>query len=727
MKNEFYSNRRLAAILILATCLLQSVITERVLARKLPRVDLLSVSAAEPNKFALLVGISGYDRKNKKKDFDWWDLNAPNDVELLANVLIERFKFKPENIKILCDKPIKVGDKMIPASTPTHEAIANAFKQHIIDKTNKGDVVYFHFSGHGQQVPDDNGDESDGYDETLIPSDYVSQKDGSKNVRDDEISSWLKSLDEKEPSSVTVTFDSCFSGTAVRGSEGLKRGGPWKGDPIDPAKAGRSDETIGDFVTRGGPRKGGNAQNYVFLSAAGSRQTASETKVGEKEYGLFSYSLATAMQSVNATTTNRDLYEQIFNVMTRGQRGQTPQMEGDQLDKFVMTIGGVAPDRYYRITNEHGQLMLAAGKLQGMTEGSTLALYGEGAKKHEDGKEIAVAQLKNVGASTSELSLKNKLDEKTMQALTRGFEIEHKYEDTLRVTVENGIDTKYDMKSIFRSDALAVRVAPDQEWDIKVRRPDTAGLDAKEKFIDPKFKGLIVQRRDGSIIATIPDGDDLDKSLTATLKREATWMLVKSFDKTIDPTLDVVTLKAIPISVTQNDRGQLMPDKEKDVDGVTQDGVLRFKACERNEAGRCKPNTGDWVRFELLNSGPDPLYVTILDLQNDGKINVIYPENNIKENKVYPGTPLKVRNYLHLTPPYGLETIVVIVTYEETDFSPLADDTMTKRGGTRGSENAQNSPIGRMLKNASSGKRGETGAAPASWATVTKNFLITPQ
>jgi hypothetical protein len=37
-----------------------------------------------------------------------------------------------------------------------------------------GDAVFIGFSGHGSRLPDDNGDESDGVDEFLIPNDYVS-------------------------------------------------------------------------------------------------------------------------------------------------------------------------------------------------------------------------------------------------------------------------------------------------------------------------------------------------------------------------------------------------------------------------------------------------------------------------------------------------------------------------------------------------------------------------
>ena len=69
-----------------------------------------------------------------------------------------------------------------------------------------GDYIWIDYSGHGSNVPDRNGDEPDGRDETL----YL--YDG--NFLDDETDALCKLI----PEGVTVVFflDSCFSGTATR-------------------------------------------------------------------------------------------------------------------------------------------------------------------------------------------------------------------------------------------------------------------------------------------------------------------------------------------------------------------------------------------------------------------------------------------------------------------------------------------------------------------------------
>ena len=51
------------------------------------------------------------------------------------------------------------------------------YRQHYLptitftNKTKKGDIVYLHFSTHGQPVEDQNGDEEDGWDESIVPID----------------------------------------------------------------------------------------------------------------------------------------------------------------------------------------------------------------------------------------------------------------------------------------------------------------------------------------------------------------------------------------------------------------------------------------------------------------------------------------------------------------------------------------------------------------------------
>jgi len=80
----------------------------------------------------------------------------------------------------------------------------------LVRSSKAGDLLVFHYSGHGTQVPDTDGDEEDGQDEALVPVDFQS---GAFLV-DDDIRAILKNLPEGV--NLTVFVDCCHSGTITR-------------------------------------------------------------------------------------------------------------------------------------------------------------------------------------------------------------------------------------------------------------------------------------------------------------------------------------------------------------------------------------------------------------------------------------------------------------------------------------------------------------------------------
>jgi metacaspase-1 len=81
-----------------------------------------------------------------------------------ANNMIEYIKdvhgFQDENIAILMDD----GKH----TSPTYDNILAAYKK-LVSECKAGDAVFLHYSGHGGKLRDEDGDEKDGYDETLVP------------------------------------------------------------------------------------------------------------------------------------------------------------------------------------------------------------------------------------------------------------------------------------------------------------------------------------------------------------------------------------------------------------------------------------------------------------------------------------------------------------------------------------------------------------------------------
>lgn len=157
---------------------------------------------------ALLIGIGDYDTQRT----GWRKIHGDADVALLAPELRE----KGFLVNILVNKKA------------TKNNIINALRK-LSKEAREGDKVYFHFSGHGQRVPDINGDEEDGFDEAIIPFDayrapaYASVPllyKGENHIIDDELAPLFESIREKIGNSgeLFAVFDACYS-------RGLEKGG----------------------------------------------------------------------------------------------------------------------------------------------------------------------------------------------------------------------------------------------------------------------------------------------------------------------------------------------------------------------------------------------------------------------------------------------------------------------------------------------------------------------
>lgn len=151
---------------------------------------------------ALLIGIGKYDCMTT----GWNEIHGDNDVALLQPLLQKR----------------GFGDiSTLTNSQATKSNIVNALKT-LAGKCQQGDKVYFHFSGHGQPIRDDNRDEgkSKKYDESIIPYDacrdsrkmegkYV----GQYHLIDDELCPLLDAIKRKlgPEGELFVAVDACFS------------------------------------------------------------------------------------------------------------------------------------------------------------------------------------------------------------------------------------------------------------------------------------------------------------------------------------------------------------------------------------------------------------------------------------------------------------------------------------------------------------------------------------
>ena len=120
-----------------------------------------------------------------------------NDVNNIRKMLIDNYEYKAENILTMTDHTSK---------KPSYSNIVNELKNLV---ASDADQMYFHYSGHGSYMSDNNNEEIDGKDECLVPIDY----NRSGFIRDDIIKSIVKNLNVEKK--LTMVIDACHSATMV--------------------------------------------------------------------------------------------------------------------------------------------------------------------------------------------------------------------------------------------------------------------------------------------------------------------------------------------------------------------------------------------------------------------------------------------------------------------------------------------------------------------------------
>ena len=258
----------------------------------------LSSSSLAPaqTKRALVIGIG------EQKDPTWQKINGDKDVpyvlELLNNAGYGQV------ITLINDEATKDG-------------IVSAF-QKLAQSCQKDDIVYVHFSGHGQQMSDVDGDETDdGLDECWIPYDAYrrpcDEDRGEKHLIDDAVNSLLNNVRDKIGSrgKMLVVVDACHSGDATRGDSETVRG------VQDVFKSESQARLVNPYEER-----------WITLSACASDQVNAEMK--KPAVGKLTYAIYVNVNKGKALN-NDEFYSslRVFMKLNSARRPQRPEMTGE--------------------------------------------------------------------------------------------------------------------------------------------------------------------------------------------------------------------------------------------------------------------------------------------------------------------------------------------------------------------------------------------------------------
>ncbi|MCC4214686.1 caspase family protein [Leeuwenhoekiella parthenopeia] len=328
----------------------------------------------QAKKIALIIAVGDYPAST-----GWSPISSANDVPLIKSALIKQ-GFTEENISILLN------------SDATRAGIISA-----LENLNKilepGDIVVIHYSGHGQQIADDNGEEIDDKDEALVPYDAFVRPSynysGQNHIRDDELGKLITNFRNKlgKDGQLMLLLDSCHSGSATRG--GKARGGAPTFAPEGWSPSENKTKSGSDMLETAQIKP--DAAPFVLFSGA----SANELNYEYEGVGSLSYAFNKAMTDLGSDFTYRQLYNKMAATMNVISPNQTPTIEGNP-DYKVFKGEYVKQEPYYEILSlpRPDVVKIQAGKLQGIFPETTVAILPAGTTTYDPSKVIAKGTVK---------------------------------------------------------------------------------------------------------------------------------------------------------------------------------------------------------------------------------------------------------------------------------------------------------------------------------------------
>ena len=331
-------------------------------------------------KRALLIGINHYKAVPGLQ-------GSINDVQTMRQILLTRWGFPAANITMLTDE------------AATRAGILAALNK-LVNEAGPEDIVYVHYSGHGSQVQDLNGDEDDGLDETIVPQDGRSA--GVRDIIDDELDEIFSHL--KTPHAVIV-LDSCHSGTAMRSLDFRTRSVP-QDKRIELYQAAEKEA---------GPRKRGIVprvqSRFLVLSGAADNQEAIDGPIEGRAHGFFTYALSRSVSSLGPDASVRQVFSGVQHALDQlqAQFGRVsmpePQLDappelieeplfGRSVADEAMPTGRVAS--VVAEPKSPTEIRLVNGVLQGASLRSSWSIYPPGETRFAAGNALAVATVRSV-------------------------------------------------------------------------------------------------------------------------------------------------------------------------------------------------------------------------------------------------------------------------------------------------------------------------------------------
>jgi hypothetical protein len=663
---------------------------------------------------ALLIGVNAYPNLGAQYQL----YGCVNDVRAMASILGGNFGFAEQDVEIVLDEHA------------TREGITSAM-QRLVERTVADDVVVIQYSGHGSQARAGGTEEGDLLNETIVPHDSGRGSGANRDITDDEIFAWLRTLTEKTRY-VTLVFDCCHSGTVTRDAFGTR--GRWVEPGDRPAEAPAQAVRGRDLGPSGWLPRG---EGYVLLAGCRDDEVSNEHRIVREDpgqqQGALTYFLAQELVRADTGTSYRDVFERASARVTAAYPRQHPQLEGAR-DRELFGIMDVEPLRFVSVTGRtDGNVTLAAGAAHGVVLGSRWDVHAGNGTVAEAAEPVGVLRVETVRAVESEASIEEGRSE----------------------------DVGPGARAVERSrplgtERLVVQVqAPDEHADVagelRGRLEGSLLLHLENGGVASICVYVIVAREQPGPQDPVPQLGPLPEPVIAAVGADG--RLAMPVHPVGEP--DVVSTVVGNMETLARYRRALA------LSNPSPDSVLRGKvelilqrragdgawtpAEPEEDGGPVVFAEGDRIAVAIANRDTQPVYVSVLDFGLTGRIGLIHPPSGPSE-KVEPGVTVDVgiREGEELVlsfpedypfalepdeaePSGGLETFKLFAaTGGPVDFEPLLQEGV--RGGLEGPEDQ---PLGAVVAEALTGHGTRDVTSQPSrpppdrdWTAVDRPFLL---
>jgi len=657
-----------------------------------PNGPKLGLQPEPVGKHALLIGIDNYR-------------NVPP-------LMRERFGFQPDDFIILLDEQA------------THTGIENAFKA-LIKRVKRGDFVYIHYSGHGSQTADLNGDEMDQQDETWVSYGTRSGKSQDKDnydVLDDEINAWLTAIYAKTNKVIFVS-DSCHSATVARGRAPVSRGLKRDDRPHPLGKKAYSQKYYG-----------------IHVGAVRDEELAAETTGDDDKtfYGLFTWYWIKALQQAQKGETWHDVFKRAYTpVVARRGQVQNPQIEGESLRQVFG--GHFAPlAKTVLVGNVEGESVeIKAGHVAGVTEGS---VYRLSQPQHANPKSLPsltiteVKPFRSFGKASKAGAFKsgdfvveeshayhfnpfkvylsadfpNDKDRPLLQAIRAAFQANP--DGTLPLPGYRLTNDPYQAELHLyllrpkRQNGQPIRASADDALPKSFvnQAPELWVLTNGQRLLHKNLQIRFDNRRRGL------------KLLRDNLNKLARVREIKALQSRGGGPLPVTVQVTVYSPINSCPPGAACVMLSSNLGLHRKMGAYPLLEIEKHSLSK-----GDILSFSLHNESNRNYYVYLINIGADGAIYALFPDpqERMEYARVKAREKRDLAEEVLLKVEAGEETLKVIASRRPIDVSLLEQQKYRERGSDL-------NPLERILTNAVHGERGASQCVPAIWTLEVVNTLL---